>query len=471
MTGVTFGIVIIGSVLVLRLRPGACVGIIIVSMLIWPEYLRIPIGPALMSAPRLIALVLLIRLILMGNHRLMVKSNADRLVIFVWLYTIFSASFTLVPSEKYIWAIGYGFDTALMYFVARLAFLSQEDVKASVFPMLVTAIVMGTFGAIETATFYKVYGVFDKYKLWDAFFEKGDLFRYGFLRAKGSTNVHAYFGMAMMILTFFVWSFRSYGGALMPVALIGGIVGTMSSLTSGAWLGLIAFFVFNLFALFPRVIKPTLIFLVFVAVLLDVASNRRFYHLIDYFSLSGAAAWYRTRLLEVAINNIGDYWIVGIGTNRLHDWGPQIDGRGFVDIVNHYIIVAINGGLPAFFAFAATQVIAVRCGIRAWQASQDPAWRSVLFSLTSAVLAFNFSMLSVGLFGPALLMSFMLVGATISISGIGSESVSAHKATRPKFKSLVGEKSEAPLNPFTGLDATKSPGHSARPHQTGNNKH
>src|ERR1043166_1938838 len=59
----TIAVAVVASIAALVLRPGRATGVIVMSMLLWPEYLRVPMGLAQMSAPRIAAFFLAARMV------------------------------------------------------------------------------------------------------------------------------------------------------------------------------------------------------------------------------------------------------------------------------------------------------------------------------------------------------------------------------------------------------------------------
>ncbi len=412
----TTAIAAIFCALALILRPGAAVGILIISMLVWPEYLRIPLGIVQMSAPRLVAVVLLMRFFFSGRHKKANLGLIDLFVLLGWAWTVLAtiiagAQFSLVSSK-----IGVGLDTALIYFAARLALLTINDLKSLTLPLILAAFYMGAFGIYESLTGTSPYHKLLNFVSWEVRL-KLNKFRLGFARAHVSMLIHIYYGLAMFVVTALIWSLRDFYRNK-PIFLVGfiiSILGTMSSMSSGPWIALFSFFFFNGFALNTKLIRYALWSLVFVMIGLEVASNRHFYSLVDYLALNSGTAWYRTRLLEVAVLNIQDYWLVGTGGKSIAHWAAMIDGRPLVDVVNHYIFVALSGGLIALFFYGGAHFIAIKRAIRRWKSVQIIAYRRLLFSTVSMVLAMDLAVMSVGLFGPPLLLSNIALALLVNV--------------------------------------------------------
>ena len=416
MIGPTIGVTAFFGLLVLILRPSIAMGFVVMSMMVWPEFLRIPVGLAAMSAPRIVAIILILRLLFMGRHKMVNLFWVDKLVIISWVWIILATLLLDSDASHVYQMIGRFFDTVLMYFIARFTFTSSEDVKGFVVPLSITVLFMAYVGVQESITAKSIYQFFDSYRIGEYELSDDDKFRYGFMRAMASTSVSIYFGMAMMVLAGFSWSVRGYArnGFIARIIFFAGVVGTLSSMSSGPWLGVIILIFFNLFEMRPGFIKPSLGFVLFLSLLVELASNRHFYNLIDYVALNPATAWYRTRLLEVAFDNLNEFWLVGVGSDMPHHWGAQLDGRVFIDVVNHFLMIGLYGGLPAMFMYIATHVGALKRASRAWRGSTDPKRRHLLFGLCTTLLALDFSSMSVGLFGPVLLLSYILLGMLVS---------------------------------------------------------
>jgi hypothetical protein len=413
MTGVTFLIFAVFAVPVLIVRPATAVGLLIASMLVWPEYLRIPMGPALMSAPRLIALVLLMRLIVNRPPGLAPLHRIDVLVFAGWLWTLIATFATGSETWHVSQMIGRVFDTVLMYAVARLAFVNPDDWGRIALPLALTTLFMTAAGVLETLDVYHLYANLEAYRPFEGFeFEKGDEYRLGLLRAKASLSVHIYFGMAMVILAGVHWSMRSY--ARYPLsgktAALIAAVGALTSMSSGPWLALAVVIILNSYYYYPRLIKPSLIGFALFCGFLETASNRHFYYLIDYLALDGGTAWYRARLLEVAVAQLHEYWLVGYGAQLPNHWGALIDGRLHLDVVNQFVVVALYGGLPALIALVWSHGAAVRRCVVFWRRTEDIRIRQVVFGLAAALISLDFASMSVSLYGPPLLMSYVLLG-------------------------------------------------------------
>lgn len=400
-----------------RRTAGAALGVVVMSMLLWPEFLRIPFGPAAMSVPRLVALALFLKFLSRGAHRTIRYGRADKLVVLIWSWTFLASLMAGADSAHVGQMIGRGFDTLLIYFVARIAIRGTDDLRDFCKGLAWVAIAMCAAGVTEAVTTKSIYAGMTNYIGWSGFSKEPE-YRIGLLRAKGSTATHIYFGMAMMLILGMLWSLREYAPirALNKLSIPAALLASLSSMSSGPWMGCAQLALLNLFNRRVSLIRPALVLIFAAAVAMEVASNRHFYNLIDYLALDSHTAWYRTRLLEVAFSQWRDYWLIGVGTAWPTHWAALVDGRNHIDVVNHFVLIALYGGIPAVAMYLATHIIAVRMTVATWRTTEDTGRRSVLFGMAATLIALDLASMSVGLFGPALLLSHMLLGVLISLN-------------------------------------------------------
>lgn len=420
MISITLAITLLFSLFVIRTKPGTAMGLVIACMMIWPEFLRIPIGLAQMSAPRLVTIVLLTRLLMFERRSFKNRSPVDALVIIGWLWTIFAA--VAVDSKLYhvTQMVGRGFDTVLMYFVARIAIMTIDDVKDIMMPLAITAVYMCGIGILEAMMLYSPYESLQAFRTWTWIVDTGDAseMRYGFHRAKASTSQPIYYGMAMMLIAGILWSTRVYRTTQIAnsSSIFAAFIGALTSFSSGVWIGCALLVLFNAFVKRVSAIKPAIYILSFSFIFLEILSNRHFYNLIDYLAMNSKNAWYRTRLLEVAITRLEEFWLFGVGNNTPHHWGTAIDGRWYIDLVNHFLILALYGGIPALIIYALSHILALRTAVCNWQLSNDQNYRKLIFGLAACLIALDVASMSVGLYGPAILLSYILLGILVSLS-------------------------------------------------------
>ena len=90
--------------------------------------------------------------------------------------------------------------------------------------------------------------------------------------------------------------------------------------------------------------KKTALFLIFA---LSLYMERPFYYIVDSIDFTGGSTgWHRARLIESALDKIGEWWL--FGTDYTRHWMPTgvSWNPNHTDITNYYLHLGVIGGLP-----------------------------------------------------------------------------------------------------------------------------
>ncbi len=354
-----------------------------------------------------------------GKHRAVPRCRVDNIILIIWGWSVLA---TIIAdgsfSPQVTRMMGNGFDTVLIYFVVRFHVISADDLKGCGRWLIVVAVIMGILGVLEATTKYSPYSGLRGFRSWVGLLSTNqDEIRLGLLRAHGSTSVHIYFGLSMMLVTGMLWSINkgfSLRGGRWGILL--GVLGTLSSMSSGPWMACAVMFVLGLYRNKPTSIRLSIYLIVLFGIFLELASNRHFYNLVDYLVLDSSNAWYRSRLLEIAASRVSEYWLVGVGSNWPIHWGLLLDFRESIDVVNHFLIVALNGGLLALFLYVTSHYLAISYVTTFRKSSGGMPLHTVAFSLACVLLALDFATMTVGLFGPPLILSCVLLAMIVAVT-------------------------------------------------------
>jgi hypothetical protein len=140
--------------------------------------------------------------------------------------------------------------------------------------------------------------------------------------------------------------------------------------------------------------------------------------LIDRVSnLIGGGGWYRSALIDAAINHFDEWWLVGTGyTAHWMPTGIQADANS-ADIVNEFIAQGVKGGLLALLLFI---WLIVKCfkavGRGLASADDDPGRRFVIWSLGCCLLAHVASFFSVSYFDQITIYWYLLIGMIAALA-------------------------------------------------------
>jgi hypothetical protein len=402
---------------VLWVRPGAGLAVLVAVTLLWPEYVRVPMGVVQMSAPRFVALALVLRHL--GRTSMIRQHPADWLVLGGYLLSVVSVMAEGGSNRLITSTIGRFLDTVLIYIAARLCLATYEDLKSMRWPLAIMSGLIAVMAGVEAVTKSWVFESFyastgnSEITIGEGRGGVGQT-RWGMLRSQLATLHPIYFGVAMTIVTGLTLALRR----TMPTWLwlgtvLAGLAGVFFSLSSGPWTaGLILLALLPL-ARWPWLIKPGIGAFIILCAAVEVLSNRHFYYLICYIGLSGETAWYRVRLLEVAAKYLHEYWLFGYGDKSWEYWGLSIDGRYFIDCVNNYIFLAAMYGIFTMLCYLGAKIVAVWGIVKCWRRI-DRGRRWGVFALGASVVAVALAECSVSIFGPALILNAALLGATVS---------------------------------------------------------
>src|SRR5207248_1747593 len=147
----------IAIVLAWSVKPPTALAVLICSIMLYPDYLRVPVGPMKMSVPRLVALALLFQLASTVRQRRFRWHFIDKLICIEWLWSVTANLLAGSGQTTMNETIGRAFDTVLMYFVARLTLLRSSDYREFIKPLIACSIIVGSLGIAEAFTHYSPY--------------------------------------------------------------------------------------------------------------------------------------------------------------------------------------------------------------------------------------------------------------------------------------------------------------------------
>jgi hypothetical protein len=187
------------------------------------------------------------------------------------------------------------------------------------------------------------------------------------------------------------------------------VLGAFSSMSSNPWMMVIC--VIGLLAMerYRRWVKPALAMLVVLFLLLEAVSNRHFYHvLFQYMNPVGGDWWQRARLMDCAIETIGEWWLTGY-RGRDPGWGPKL-GMAFVDLNNEFILAGVEYGIWGVIVLCTVLGLAFQQLCQVYRLSKDPVARSWIWALGVALAGLIVSLQGVSLFGQNVMLFYCLLG-------------------------------------------------------------
>lgn len=395
--------------LALNVRRGMALAVIVASMVIWTEYTRFEIFITQMSVTRFIVVIIIIRFWSKAKLEL---NSYDKLFFVYWVTSLIMKSIAGADSKLMITTTGRCFDTFMVYFAARVCLTDKGDFKDFVDFIKYPAIVAALLAVYESQTATSLYTSLRQANAWAWSFDTYEARLGSWVRAFGTTLQPIYWGMTMLFTTMLYLASNAVSQKqLTTPTLFFMCLGVFFSLSTGPIGSMII--VLMLTFLINTKQRFTLFLQLFLvaSIMIEIFSNRHFYDMAQYFAMNSVTAWYRSKLMTVAFKNIGEYIFVGVGGNWPNHWARQIDGRALVDVVNQYLVVALNGGIVLLGMYLYLVFSPIVRFYKNWNRSLTPllnGYRIMAFSLITVALA-GFT---VGFYNPFEILLYIMLGMT-----------------------------------------------------------
>lgn len=142
------------------------------------------------------------------------------------------------------------------------------------------------------------------------------------------------------------------------------------------------------------------------------------WHLISRIDIvGGSTGWHRYHLIDAAINNIGEWWL--LGTTSTAHWG-----EGLFDVTNQYIFEGVQGGLLAMILFIAAMSFAYRDVGRLWRMNARDRPRMILsWALGVTLFVHTMNFIAVSYFGQIQMIWFMLLATITTLASQNTKAV------------------------------------------------
>jgi len=380
----------------------------------YPVYLTVQVGTIDFTACRIVILAIYLNLFLrrcLDNQLRLIW--LDKLVM-IYLVCQFAAGAANVPVGELLENLaGTAFDIVLPYFAVRLIVNNKEQYLRLLKSILVIATPLALVGMYESLTGHNPVSFLRQYCPWWS----GALVmpnpRSGFYRAFFSfphpITFGLFFAMLGPVCTGLLHNTNTnklvYGTA---VSLM--VLGVYSSMSSGPFMA--ALFAIIFIAVYPcrKYSKTMFVAAILLCISVEIISNRHFFEVVDRFTFNSATAWYRSKLIEVALfeGGMSGHWLTGFGFQD-PGWGPKIDGRACTDIVNHYILVLSKYGLVGLVSFLALIVSAAKKLIEAYRVVVLDSDQWLIWCLAGGLFGVLAAMNSVSLFGQPRTVFFIML--------------------------------------------------------------
>jgi len=421
MQGTTLVIGILGSVLVILLRPPYALGVYIGVLLWYPDYLRVSIGTIDISAGRIVVTALLLRCLCSDQiQKKFIWSRLDTLValsmvVYVGVYCLTYPSLVMALENR----SGFLMDTWFAYMSARLIMTDKAKLIGFVKAVSFVVAALAILGVMESNMHWRPFAPLKRFRPWRTPVEvigtDSGIGRWGRGRAMGPFSHPIMFGSSFVMFLPLIWALRHqrnhWGKLSYPLVGMAGY-GVFSTMSSGPWAaGIVAVFCLAI-ERFKRWVKPLLIAFVILCIVTEIFSKRPFYYAMYSRANLGGGDWYqRVKLIDSARADFGQWWLAGYG-GKDPGWGARYAAP--TDTNNEFIKAGMEYGLLGIIALCVVLIEVFRGLSSASRKTADTELKSVYWSLGSTVLSVIVIWQGVSFFGTPLSLFYSILGMTAS---------------------------------------------------------
>jgi len=416
MQGVTLSIALAASAVLFVLPVKYWLVVYMATVAWYPSYLTVKIGTVDFSVTRIVILAIYANLFLQTDLPKRFKFMwLDKLIITYFLCQIAAGVITTSSLIAFLEnRAGAVFDMVLPYFAVRMIIRSRSEYLTLLKSILIIAVPLTVVGFYQSSTGHNPVSFLRKYHAWNIT-HIAVRARHGFYRANVTFPEEIMFGLFFAMLgpvcagiLGYSKKYRTLWG--MGLGLMG--VGLFSSMSSGPMLAAVLSIPFIAFYRWRRHWKPVAMIIIVMCGSIEIISNRHFYDVLGGFTFNPATAWYRSRLISVALyeGGMSGHWLTGFGYFVDPGWGPEIDGRGHTDLVNHYLLILCRYGLIGLLPFLAVAVAVVKRLVYAYRLTVFVSDRWLIWCLAAALFGLSGAMVSVSLFGQPRTILYILLG-------------------------------------------------------------
>lgn len=369
------------------------------------------IGPFHFTVIRLLILIGAVR-VFTRRERINGKlTSIDKLVLWWAVSTVVSSVFHNSVSEALVFRLGLIYTGLGIYFLLRV-FLQTEDDIRGVAKLVVIALIPISIEMVNESINGR-----DYFSFLGGVPDFCDI-RNGKLRAQGP--------FAHSILA------GTVGAVSLPLALlwwrqnrklaIVGAIATLAIVISSRSSGPLMTTIFTVGAMILWKLRQHMRFirwsLVIAIGVLSLVMKAPVYYILDRIDLTGSSTgWHRAKLIDSTIQYFGDWWLGG--TDYTANWTPEAGvTENDTDITNHYIRMAVWGGLPMMCLFVASIVASfnrVGRAIKArWDYSDEDKY--LVWSYGCILFGHVATMMSVSYFDQSVFFLYFVLAAISSIS-------------------------------------------------------
>lgn len=296
-------------------------------------------------AIRFIEIVMMIRILIRGEHNGFVMNSPDK-----W-FLCFNISYLIVhlirTQEFELFFFGTVIDATFTYFSFRIIIHTYTEMIDFLKKTTILLLAFSIFMFMESQTGINSFSFMGGVPV-------VPLFREGHFRCQGSFRHAITAGTlgATFFPLFIPFVFRKEGRYTGMAGIVSCILILLCSHSSGPMmtfvigvLGWICWFYRKNMKLIQRGI-------ILFFIILHVSMTRPVWFIFDRVSgIIGGGGWHRSNLIDKFINNLPEWWIAGMPLEKTANWAATVTKAGFVDVTNYYVSIGLSSGLISLILF------------------------------------------------------------------------------------------------------------------------
>jgi hypothetical protein len=357
-------------------------------------------------------------LLLFGWTRLLLRREVRRMKlnaidsIVLWWAAVAIVTHTLLwQYDGFKYKLGVAYTALGFYFLFRFLIRDLKEISQVCKILAILLVFLAAAMLREKVTGTNVFAVFGGVS-------EQTIMRNGTLRCQGPFShpiLAGTFGATLLPLVAGLWWERGFGRALsiIGVAAAGTIVLTAGS--SGPILAAIVGFMALFFWSVRRHMRTFRWAVVAVLIGLELTMKVHVWFLIARVGVvNGSDAWHRAYLIDRAVANLQDWWLIGTRTPAA--WGDP--SQQLYDVTNQYIANGVDGGLITMLLFIAILVRCFRGVGRSARVAESLRDKRFIWAIGAALTSHAVSFMSVAYFDQNVVNWYLLL-AMISTACAG----------------------------------------------------
>jgi hypothetical protein len=395
-------VLVLGSAMLLLPRRFAVLPMLVMACFIAPAQ-RLVVLTLDFNLLRIMVLFGFVRLLSRREFQGLVLRSMDCVVI-LWAMTN-TAAYTILfaTPEAFVNRLGFSFDAVGMYFLFRCLVRSWEDVDRMILGFILISIPVALFFLVEWSTGRNIFAIFGGVPAIT------DI-REGRLRCQGAFKHPILAGCfwASLLPLMGAWWWRGAGSRWLAAVGVGSCAVIILACSSSTPVMAVIFAAIGWslyrFRGWMRTLRWSLLGLL---VLLHLLMNAPVWHLISRVNVvGGSTGWHRYNLIDKAITNVHEWWLVGIQSTA--HWG-----YGLQDVTNQFVLEGVRGGLVTLVLFVLLIAVAIKRVGRVREAAEAAPTiypRMLAWGLGVCLFVHITSFMAVSYFGQIIVVWYLTLG-------------------------------------------------------------